>query len=249
MLYGNVTQGYKAGAFAASVPAVFASQLTPVTQESLLAYELGFKTSPFERAVQLSGAVFYYDYRDKQILGYRQLPLFGTLPALQNIPKSSVRGAELQATILPLEGLRLTTGVSYIDSRVDGHIFAPDPFGNSIDLKGEAFPNAPRWQFLGDAEYLFPVSSRLSVFFGSNASYRSATNAAFGDRAETAIPAYTLLDVRAGIQSSDDAWRVQFWGHNVLNRYYLVSAEHLVDAVTRTAGMPATYGITISGRF
>ena len=248
LIYGNVTKGYKAGSFT-PLPAVFASQLTPITQESVLAYELGFRAAPLERSLQLSGAVFYYDYRDKQILGYRSFAAFGNLPALQNIPKSSVKGSELQATILPIKGLRVTTGASYIDSRVDNSVIAPDPFGTSIDLKGEAFPNAPKWQFLGDAEYEFPVSGALSMFFGGDANYRTSTNAAFGDRPETKIPAYSLVDLRAGIQRKDGVWRVQLWGRNVFDRYYLLNVSHVTDTVARTTGLPATYGITVSARF
>jgi iron complex outermembrane receptor protein len=248
LIYANATKGYKAGSFT-PLPAVFASQLTPVTQESVLAYELGFRLAPLQRSVQISGAGFYYDYRNKQILGYKSFAAFGNLPALQNIPKSSVKGAELQATVLPLNGLRVTTGVSYIDSRVDDSIIAPDPFGRSIDLKGEPFPNAPKWQFLGDAEYEFPVSNELSMFLGGDAKYRTSTNAAFGDRVETKIPAYSLVDLRAGIQRKDGVWRVQLWGRNVFDRYYLLNVSHVTDTVARTTGMPATYGITISARF
>ncbi len=248
LIYANATKGYKAGSFT-PLPAVFASQLTPVTQESVLAYELGFRMAPLQRSLQISGAGFYYDYRNKQILGYRSFAAFGNLPALQNIPKSSVKGAELQATVLPLNGLRVTTGVSYIDSRVDDSIIAPDPFGRSIDLKGEPFPNAPKWQFLGDAEYELPVSGELSMFLGGDAKYRTSTNAAFGDRVETKIPAYSLVDLRAGIQRKDGVWRVQLWGRNVFDRYYLLTVSPVTDTVARTTGMPATYGITISARF
>jgi outer membrane receptor protein involved in Fe transport len=248
LLYANATKGFKAGSFT-PLPAVFASQLTPVTQESVLAYELGFRLAALQRSVQLSGAAFYYDYRNKQILGYKDFAAFGSLPALQNIPKSSIRGAELQATVLPLSGLRITTGASYIDSRVDDSIIAPDPFGNSIDLKGEAFPNAPKWQFISDAEYEFAVSGGLSMFVGGDAKYRTSTNAAFGDRVETEIPAYALVDLRGGIQRKDGVWRVELWGRNVFNRYYLLNVSHVTDSVARTTGLPATYGITVFARF
>ena len=248
LIYANATKGFKAGSFT-PLPAVFASQLTPVTQESVLAYELGFRMSPLQRTLEISGAGFYYDYRNKQILGYKSFTAFGNLPALQNIPKSSIRGAELQATVLPLKGLRIAAGASYIDSRVDNSIIAPDPFGNSIDLKGEAFPNAPKWQFLSDAEYDFSVSNALSLFVGGDVKDRTSTNAAFGNSDATRIPAYALVDLRAGVQSKDGVWRVQLWGRNVFNRYYLLNVSHVTDTVAATTGMPATYGITVSARF
>jgi hypothetical protein len=42
---------------------------------------------------QLTGAVFHYDYDDKQLLGSKFVGLpFGTLPVLVNIPRSSING-------------------------------------------------------------------------------------------------------------------------------------------------------------
>lgn len=91
LLYANVTKGYKAGTFP-TVAATLASQDIPVKQESVLAYEAGFRTSLLGRAVQLSGAGFYYDYKDKQQIGY-VLTIFGPNPGEISIPKSRVLGA------------------------------------------------------------------------------------------------------------------------------------------------------------
>jgi iron complex outermembrane recepter protein len=87
------------------------------------------------------------------------------------------------------------------------------------------------------------------LFVGASDSYRSDTNSAFGAREETKIPAYGLLDVRAGIQSADGVWRAQLWGRNVLDRFYVLNVSHITDTVARTAGMPATFGITVSAHF
>jgi outer membrane receptor protein involved in Fe transport len=116
-------------------------------------------------------------------------------------------------------------------------------------LKGEAFPNAPQWQLVSDGEYDFPITGKLGLFFGASETYRSDTNSAFGNRVETKIPAYGLLDVRAGIQSADGVWRAQLWGRNVLDRFFVLNVSHVTDAVARTVGMPATFGITVSAHF
>jgi len=62
-----------------------------------------------------------------------------------------------------------------------------------------------------------------------------------------AVPAYTLVDLRAGIEK--DAWRFQIWGHNVTNQYYWTGAEHVNDMLLRYTGMPVTYGFTLSYRY
>jgi iron complex outermembrane receptor protein len=98
LLYVNVTKGFKSGDFG-TLPALSYKQFQPVRQESVLAYETGFKSTLADRKVDLSGALFYYDYRDKQTQGSIVVPPFGNLPYLVNVPKSRLMGAEFDVTL------------------------------------------------------------------------------------------------------------------------------------------------------
>jgi len=244
LVYANVTQGYKAGSFP-TVPGISASQFNPVPQESVLAYEIGFKQALFAQTLQVSGAAFYYDYKDKQILGYTSTA-FGNLPGLVSIPKSSVKGGEVDVTWRPYRALTLTLGGTYVDSQVDADFNTNDPFNHVLNIKGEAFPNTPKWQISGDAQYDFPLSGDLNGYVGISGHYRTDTAANVGNSPEFKIPGYTLLDLRAGIQSENGHWRGEVWGHNVTDKFYILSVMHIVDNVTRAVGMPATYGVTLS---
>ena len=248
LLYANVTKGYKAGNFS-TIPALIVGQYAPISQESVLAYEVGFKSTLLDRKLQLAGAGFYYDYKNKQLLGYIVNPLFGDLPSLVNVPRSSVRGGELDATWKPVAGLTVSIGGTYVESRVDSSFTTSDPFGNSIDIRGEAFPNTPKVQLSGDLEYEFPLASNLLGYLGLNEQYRTTTTAAFGDAPLFRIPAYGLLDLRGGVESADRRWYAQVWGHNVTNRFYVLNVAHISDTVSREVGMPATYGITVGYRY
>ena len=73
LLYVTFSQGFKGGSFP-TVAMSSAAQANPVHQENLIAYEGGFKSTLFDRQLTLNGAVFYYDYTDKQILGARDRP-------------------------------------------------------------------------------------------------------------------------------------------------------------------------------
>jgi outer membrane receptor protein involved in Fe transport len=247
LIYLNATKGYKAGSFT-PLPALFVAQLTPVTQESVLAYEAGIKAYPM-RALQVSAALYYDDYRNKQLLGFETFPLFGPLPALQNIPKIAIKGGEFEATALPLTGLRVTVGAAYVDSRVDRSFISEDPYGRVIDIKGEASPDTPRWQFIGDTEYVQPITDRCNAFFGGSLSHRTASFAAFGNNADFDMHGYLLVDLRAGVESPDGKWRAQLWGRNVLNQYYRLNVSRFVDTVASTTGMPATFGVSFRARF
>lgn len=248
LIYANLTKGYKAGSFP-TIPGGFSFQWRPVPQEAVLAYEVGFKTRIPEARVQLSGAVFYYDYKDKQLAGYLDFFPFGNLPTILTIPKSSVRGAELALDWKPFANLTLNFGGAYIDSRVDRSLIFNNPLAQTIDVKGEQFPNTPKWQLVANAEYKFRLSGDLTGFVGSNARYRSKSSAAFGDVPAFTLPSYALVDLRAGVESKGGKWRAEVWGRNVFNKFYLINVSKVVDTTARTAGMPATYGMSVSYRY
>lgn len=248
LLYANISRGYKAGAFPL-LPATSYAQYTPVTQEELTAYEAGFKTSLLGRKLQINGALFYYDYKDKQVLGSVVLTpdIFGPLNRLVNIPKSTVKGGELQLTARPISGLNINAGVTYVDSEI-GDFSNFDPYGVVKNFNGETFPNTPKWQYSLAADYEFAINEKINAFMGANLSARTKTNAALGNNPILQIDGYSLLDLRAGLASSDDSWRVTLWGRNVTDEYYWTNAYKLADVTARFAGMPATYGISLSIR-
>ena len=246
LLYVNAAKGYKAGAFE-TAPGVVASEFDPISQESVMSFEAGARYL-FRRQIEVSGAIYHYHYKDKQLIGVASYPVFGRLPKLVNIPKSRVWGAELELTARPVERLRVRTGVSYVNSRVREDPAIPlDPYGAIVSFVGEAFPNTPKWQVTGDAEYGIPLSDTAQAFVGASLSYRSKSNAAFGERSEFTLPSYALIDLRAGVEW--DRWRAQIWGRNVTNKYYWVNVGHILDTVARTSGAPATYGATLSYRY
>ncbi|MGC1468317.1 MAG: TonB-dependent receptor, partial [Sphingorhabdus sp.] len=246
LVYANVSRGFKIGAFPL-IPAALAFQYDPATQEKLTAYEAGFKLSA-SRAVQVNGAVFYYDYSDKQVLGSDNVPPFGTLNRLVNIPKSKVKGAELQLILRPVEGLTLNGGLTYVHTRI-GNFTNIDPLGVSRNFQGEAYPNTPKWQGSLAADYEFPLSGNLNGFIGANATMRSKTNGGLGENAILKIDGYTLVDLRAGVASSDDSWKLSIWGRNITDKYYWTNAYRIADVSARFAGKPATYGATLSFRY
>jgi outer membrane receptor protein involved in Fe transport len=250
MLYFNVTQGYKGGSYG-TVPAIRPIQAAPDTQESVLAYEGGFKASVFEHIAQISGALFYYDYDHKQLLGSINLgPPFGTLPGLVSIPKSRVEGAELDVAVKPVTGLTIRGGATYIDSKVIGTYFLANPIsGPAVNIGGNSFPNTPKWQATADVEYDHPIANDWSGFIGGDVTYRSSTLSFFGGNQDFVLPEYTLLDLRGGFEREDGKLRVEFWGHNVTDQFYPTFAARVTDTIIRTVGMPVTYGVTISGKF
>ena len=253
LIYANVTRGYKAGSYGL-VPAILSSQFTPVTQESVLAYEVGSRFSTLDETFSFEFAAFYNDYRDKQLQGIVLTPVFGPLPQLVNIPESEVYGFEATGILRPIRGLRFSLGVTHVKTKVQQDPQAPaeprDPFGALTSYVGESFPNTPPWQVNADAEYRFSLGDGgLGAVLGASLTVRDSSPAAFGENPIFELPSVALLDLRFGIEDEDSGWSAQIWGRNVTNAFYYNNVTHLTDYVSRIAGMPATYGITLGYRY
>jgi len=248
LLYVNASRGFKAGGFPV-IAAPSSLQFTPAVQEELTAYEAGFKSTLAEETLNVSGAAFYYDYKNKQIRGLVVVPIFGPQATLVNIPQSQVLGGELNMQWLPVKGLNIGAGVSYIDSKI-GNYSGYDVFGKVIDLDGTSFPNAPALQVRTTFQYDRALTGSMMSFVGGDYSYTSSTYGTMGKIPEMKLPSYGLLGVRAGVYSDDNRWRFWLWGRNVTNKFYLTGANLIGgDVLGNSAGLPRTYGASMTYNF
>ncbi len=247
LVYGLVSRGFKSGSFP-TVPASTTAQFAPVTQEAVTAYELGAKLSLLDRRLQLNGAVFHYDYKNKQVRGIIIDPIFNQLEQLVNIPKSRINGAEVEMVLTPARGLTLRGGATYIDSKVKNFVGINNDRVTG-DFSGSALPFSPKWYGVAAANYDFPVGDTLAGFVGTNIVYNSKTNSTVGNPASSRIKAFTTVDLRAGVKSADDRWSFSLWGRNIFNQYYWSNQFVTQDVIVRYAAKPATYGATLGFNF
>jgi outer membrane receptor protein involved in Fe transport len=275
LLYANVSKGYKAGSFPALAAAAYISAL-PVTQESVTAYEVGFKSQLADNRVQVNGAAFYYDYKDKQIRGKLFDFIFGTLDTLVNVPKSRIIGVETDITVRPIDPLTVSFAATYLNSKIQEYV-GYDIFGgidlptfkpgqsNTQDLSGNVIPYTPKFSAVFNADYRFHAFGG-APFVGVTADYRTKQDAAIGGSSSTlpvgpryrlapgvidpyTIDAYATVDARVGYESEDGKFRVMLWGKNILNKYYWTAVIPSSDSSARLAGMPATYGVSFAQKF
>jgi len=256
LIYGNIGKGYKSGAFT-TPPAISSSQLQPLEQESVLAYELGMKSSYLNKRVNFDVSAFFYDYADKQLGGVINIQPFGALPTLVSIPESEVLGFEAEITALVTDYTRLQMAATYLDTEVKADPDLPlSPFGEQGSFVGERFPQTSEWAYNVNLEHFIPFGKDGSeAYFGANVSYRDQAYTSFGysysERTEEllTIDAYTLVDLRAGVQFDDGLMGVEVWGRNVTDEFYLTNALQTTDTAYRYVGMPATYGVRVFWNF
>jgi outer membrane receptor protein involved in Fe transport len=89
----------------------------------------------------------------------------------------------------------------------------------------------------------------MVALFGIDYMARSSTSAIIGGSSVYGIDSYEMLNVRAGVRSSDMSWSVMVWGKNVTDEYYWNNVTSFYDTVARYTGMPRTVGVSLSYNF
>ena len=226
LLYANVSQGYKAGSYPVLAANDF-SQLAPVTQESVLAYEVGFKASLRDSSVQWNGAIFHYDYEDKQVRGKTLVIPFGALDRLVNVPESTITGFETDIVAQLTDTLTLRAGITYLDSQVDkypalldGRPYAFDVYGVNRDLSGNDLPLTPELSYTLDLDYRTPLNSGGLIFAGVNVAGQTDSDAVFD------ADDLSLADYPAPGASPQNGLEAGF--HKSITENYFVIEEYFV---------------------
>ncbi|WP_045319067.1 TonB-dependent receptor [Brevundimonas abyssalis] len=249
LFYANASQGYKAGS-GPVLPALASNQLSPVVQESVLAYELGFRVPFYNNMFDASGAVFYYDYADKQLKSRTLVEpaVLGALEAIVNVPESRIQGAELQINARPMDGLTFSITGTYIDSEVTSDFIGYTVLGVQDDFQGEAFPYTPELQVVANARYDWRVGG-MDAFISTNVNYRSETVAGFGQNPVLEIDSYATVDLQGGVTTANGDWQVVAYVHNLTDEYYWTNVARLNDTVRRYSGMSRTMGVRLTRTF
>jgi iron complex outermembrane recepter protein len=245
LIYALVSRGFKAG----GVPTgefVFASEYQLVKQEQLTSYELGTKLSLVNGAVRPNISAFYYQYKNKQVLGYYHA-FIGLLDTFQNLPTAEVEGVDADVTLVPIAGLTIHPAVTYIRSRV-GSFNTVNAAGLPVNVLGNRLPFAPNLSATVDAEYAVPLGGYMG-FIGGSAQIESDTFADLAESPEAKIPGYPLFDLRVGARSIGGNWHASFWVHNLSNHYYWTNIISAGDVRLKPTGLPRTFGVTVGMTF
>ena len=243
LLYGFATKGVKSGGYNGTWT-VTDAELRPYRPESLIDYEVGFKTNLMDRALQLNGSLFYYDYRNLQAFVLNSSALF----VVDNIPKTSVRGGELDLQFVPTQSLNLRLGISYTDAQIEQ--VTADQISNGI-FAGNTTANSAKLTFNGLAKYDIPLSDTIDLSVQGDFNYQGKTYFTVQNTPASSQDAYWLFNARITIAPSDGPWSFAIWGKNLANKVYVTEAfpDPGEGLISYNLGTPRTFGGTISYKF
>jgi len=245
LLYGSVNRGAKAGGW--SAPSSGYVNLNPAytfvptlkmnyDEERLTSYEAGFKSTFWNGAARLNGDVFYYNYKN-----YQGFFLDVATQIVENID-AKVKGSELELAVVPLHGLHVQLGVSYLDSHAYN---VPTPAGVLVTAQ---LPQAPPWSVNAVARYEWPaLGGKLSAEMDAKwnkTQFLELVNAPV-DRE----PSYTLTNARFGYTDPSGRWDVSAYCKNCFNTLYQVynlDLSGFLGINQSVYGPPRLYGASVA---
>jgi iron complex outermembrane receptor protein len=256
-LYATASQGFKSGGFAASPTSV--ADTNPLRPEQATNFEVGAKTEVSEQ-LRLNVALFDTRYKDLQIQSFGppagcvpspSAPCFGEFETF-NAGSAEAKGAEVEASWLPIEHLTIAATYGYLDARFR-NLYLPNASvfttlsGETLDLRdqsGKAMIRAPRNKASLDVKYQLPLGSVGALEPSASYSYTSEQR---GELEPYAIqPSYSLIDARLTWISPQSDWEVALWGKNLANRLRVAHVYTIANEVFGVYGDPRTYGLSIN---
>ena len=246
LLYASVSRGYKSGTTPINA-ANIARQNAPVRQEELTAYEMGFKATLADRAIQANLSAFYYDYKDKQISTYFADPIYTALSRLDNVPDSEAYGVEGELTLRPTQGLTLSANALWLRTRINNYA-GTNAAGQPELFNGSEFIYSPEFQGSLTAMYQTPVSQNLDFNLAASVRDQSKSNSIFENLPLYAVDDYAVVNGSIGLRSRD-GWSVSIWAKNLFNQYDWTAVASNANVVVRFPSPPRTFGATVGFDF
>jgi iron complex outermembrane recepter protein len=247
LTYVSYTRGWAAGNFNGS-PSTLGAAITPANPETVDSYELGLKSEWFEHRFRANVAV--YDEKFDNIQRTATTAVEGVhVQTLLNAASATIRGAELELTALPFEGVKIfaTGGFTHAVYNSFNLALPADTYNPNEPATELSFANLPRWTSDGGGAYTFDLPGVDGKFtFTADYSWRSMQFGDFGNTPQEIIKSYGLLN--SSISHSAGPWTVSLWGRNLTNKYYDEAAA-IAGGFQQWPGIPRTYGLTAYIRF
>jgi outer membrane receptor protein involved in Fe transport len=264
MVYATWSKGFRPG----GVNRV--GVLPPYTADFLTSYELGWKTSWLGNRLRFNGAIFRENWKDFQY-GFLA-PGSNSVTQIANAGTARINGLEAQIDWAMAQGLTLSGGVSFIDSKLtENYCASLDANGarqtvTCLDANGDAQPfAAPKGQqlpitpkFKGNLglRYAFALGG-LNAHLQGVFTYQSSAQSDLRPVERDVLgvqAAYSTVGLTAGIEKN--SYSVELFANNLLDKRadtyrYAECTEAVCGPVAVYHGtiLPRTIGIKFGQKF
>ena len=265
-LYAFVATGYRSGGFNLMAPNE-TTAVNTVDPEDLVSYEVGYKGSMFDDRLNLSSALYYYDYTDLQVL--KEDIINGVaVPVYENAADAAAWGLETELSALLTDNLMFSATYSYNNTEyknyesIDANACAlgPEQQGMSQaplctepqDLDGNEFPLSPEHKASANLTYVWQL---FDIDWRATTSYQYVGGqwmTAFNNSDYDKMDAYGQWDVLLSALSEEDAWEITAYVKNISDDRETIFHPRPSTVSTlseSTLTNPRIYGVKLSYNF
>lgn len=198
MTYATIAKGYRMGGFFPYAP----ENLNKYKSESLINYELGFKSYTLDNSLWLNADIFYMDFKDKQTQAF----INKTQSYIANAPKAKIYGLEIDSNYNFNNNLSFFATFGLVKAK----------FGKFKDYRGDfsnnKIPFAPAYNYSLGAKFRgfagFYASSNLR---GYGKMYLDESN-------KFEQKAYALVDAKIGYEWEN--FDIYLYANNLFDKNY-----------------------------
>ena len=245
LVYASITKGFKSGGF--NGRPITDGQVSSFDPESVLSYEIGFKTDWYDSRLRLNGAVFYADYTDMQ-MGSISADENGVLALrIQNAGKARIKGFELEMQARPIGNLDLIGSIGYVDFEIT----QLDAGVQDFTINSQAI-KTPEWNASFGAQYTWDISNESSLSLRADWTYQSKTQQDVQNNELIAAPGYSLINGRITYENHDGNWEIALFVTNLIDKAYIVNGYQTLTSfgtANLMYGRPREWGLTLKKRF
>jgi len=251
MSYASVSRGFKSGGFngranEASNP----DQRAPYNPEYAWTYELGTKTSWFNRQLFLNLDLFYNNYTDLQLASFSTPDNGQTyLPLFTNAGKAVTRGLEFELSAYPFPGLEMYGSLGFTDAKFKEYI------ERGVDVSHlRTLANTPKWTATFSTSYSISISNRNHrLQIGGDINYQGKRFLTVSNLPDLLQSDYIVANAFITFQTHNQRWRISLGCKNLADERYMVAgldaSSRPFSVVTGFFGDPRTWNLTLSARF
>jgi iron complex outermembrane receptor protein len=251
LLYASYGTGYRAGGIG------FEAANAEFQPETSFTYEVGGKWdfNIGSMPARLNTALFDTKYKNFQVDVVLLNPVRLTVI---NAGAATIKGAEIEFTIKPIQGLEISSQLGLLDAHYDSFVINNATLGGLVDLTHNKLRDAPTASLSVSAGYTVPSSVgdwvytvdwahsssyEVDTVFQTNAPPAAQTNV-FHQSPTNIVNARITLAKAFG-----STWDLSVWGKNLTDQVRLVYSLNVGNVDQAAFGEPRSLGIELRTRF
>lgn len=211
MTYTTVSKGYRSGGFN---PYATTDNYKSYDEESLISYELGYKSILFDNRVKLNSSIYYMDIDDMHV---EEIPIPGLL-YITNAAQATSEGIEFDMEALLNNEVTLFSSFGYNKTTFDKFIDGNNDYSNNYN------PNAPKYNFNIGAQYRNELGyyTRIDIN-GYGKTYFDSANKYLQE-------AYELINTKIGYETNN--YDIYLYANNLFDKENHATNAYFVGTTT-----------------